>query len=140
MRIVRDEAGRHYLRRKRSSDASLVQDLETGETRYVENRRLEPVEGADPTATAAGSLTAGARRSLRPVADDRTLGLLVLVARNGPIPVRDLLDMVDLCESDLHGSVSELRAAGLLSETEVAGVRGYEVTDRAKTALSPDRE
>ena len=140
MRIVRDEEGRRYLQRKRSSDASLVRDLKTGETRYVENRRLEPVEGIDPTVKAAGSLTPEARRSLRPIADDRTLGLLVLVARNGPIPVRDLLDLLDLCESDLHGAVSELRAAGLLSETDVAGVRGYEVTDRARTALSSDRE
>ena len=68
--------------------------------------------------------------------DDRALGLLAEIESRGPIAVRDLLAAYDLCESDLHGLCAELRAAGLLAETEVAGERGYRTTERASEMLS----
>jgi predicted transcriptional regulator len=73
---------------------------------------------------------------MRAVHDDRSLGLLVIVADEGPLSVIELLDMADLCESDLHGTVTELRAADLIDEAEVNGHRGYAATDLALEALA----
>lgn len=47
----------------------------------------------------------------------------------------DLLGAYDLCESDLHGLLTEFRAAGLVVETTVYGERGYEATDAAKEGV-----
>jgi DNA-binding PadR family transcriptional regulator len=41
----------------------------------------------------------------------------------------------DFCESDLHGLLAELQAAGLITESQVAGERGYEVTEKGSVAL-----
>ncbi|MEM4781554.1 MAG: hypothetical protein QXG03_08355, partial [Halalkalicoccus sp.] len=54
----------------------------------------------------------------------------------GPRAVRELLGFETLCESDFHGTVTELRAAGLIEEREVAGERGYGTTALASEALS----
>jgi len=52
--------------------------------------------------------------------------------------VRSLLDAYDFCESDLHGRFAVLSAAGLLEETDVAGERGYRITE-CETALDAIR-
>ena len=54
--------------------------------------------------------------------------------------VRTLLDAYECCESDLHGRVTVLVAAGLLEETEVAGERGYRLTEDCKATLEAIRE
>ncbi|MFW6435455.1 MAG: DUF7346 family protein [Halovenus sp.] len=54
--------------------------------------------------------------------------LLLELAVGGPASARELLDRFDVCESDLHGAVSELRAAGVLEPTTVYGERGYRAT------------
>jgi DNA-binding MarR family transcriptional regulator len=66
---------------------------------------------------------------------DGALGLLVDLDERGPLAVRDLLGDTELCESDLHGLVGELRAAGLVAETEVDGDRCYRLTDEGRTGL-----
>ena len=81
------------------------------------------------------SSSAPVRQTMRAVHDDRSLGLLVVVADEGPLSVIELLDTADLCESDLHGAVTELRAAGLIDEAEVNGHRGYAATDAASEAI-----
>jgi DNA-binding IclR family transcriptional regulator len=65
--------------------------------------------------------------------------LLELDAR-GPVAVRTLLDGTDLCESDLHGLLAEFRAAGLVTEADASGRRGYDTTERAGAALSRLRD
>jgi hypothetical protein len=136
MRTVRDESGTHYLLLSESSDASRVLHPETGEERYVENHRLEPVDGESPLSTAARAVPDAVRTVLTAVRDDRSLGLLVDLDARGPLPVRRLLSSTDLCESDLHGMLTEFRAAGLVAETTVAGERGYETTQTASEALA----
>lgn len=136
MRSVRDETGRRYLLVKESGEASRVRDPETGEERYVENDRLEPLEGESPLSTAARGVPAPVRRVLSAVRDDRSLGLLLELDARGPLAVRTLLSRYDLCESDLHGLLAEFRAAGLLAETTVAGERGYRTTDAASEAVA----
>jgi hypothetical protein len=133
VRTVRDDAGERYLLQKRSGDACLVRDPETGEERYVDADALT-VEGRPPLVTAAEGVSESVRDSL-PVAGERAVGLLADLAARGPLGVRRMLDDYELCESDLHGALAELRAAGLLAETRVAGERGYEVTDAARDAL-----
>jgi len=98
-----------------------VQDPATGEERYVDNDELRIVDGESPLATAASGVPAPVRRTLRAVRDDRSLGLLAVVVDEGPIAAIDLLDAADMCESDLHGTITEFRAAGLIDEAEVAG-------------------
>jgi len=85
--------------------------------------------------TAADELPDGVVSLLVGVHDERTCGLLLDLERRGPRSVRDLLSAYDLCESDLHGILGELRAAGLVEEAEVAGERGYRVADETQATL-----
>ncbi|MFC7324704.1 hypothetical protein ACFQMF_08935 [Halorubrum rutilum] len=135
MQTVRDADGDTYLLVKRSAESSRVRDPATGAERYVDNDELEVVDGESPLATAASGIPAPVRRTMRAVHDDRSLGLLAVVVDEGPLPVIGLLDATDLCESDLHGTVAELRAAGLIDEVEVDGRRGYEATAAATEAI-----
>ena len=50
MRTV-DYDGDRYLLVKRSDESSLVRDPETGETAYLANDRLTPVDGESPLAS-----------------------------------------------------------------------------------------
>jgi hypothetical protein len=134
MRTVEDEDGVRYLLLKESSESSLVRDPESDERRHVPNDALEPVAGESPLATAAGAVAEPVRTLLTAVPDERALGLLLELDERGPLGVRALLEY-DLCESDLHGLLAELRAAGLVTETEVAGERGYETTEVASEGL-----
>ena len=136
MQTVEDTNERRYLLLKQSGKSSLVRDPETGEERYVENESLSPVEGASALETAANGIDGPIRALFRAVHDDRTLGLLLVLDSRGPLPVRELLAFDSLCESDFHGTMTELHAAGLVEEREIAGERGYGVTDRAQTALA----
>ena len=140
MRTVRDESGRRFLLLKESGESSLVRDPETGDEQYLPNDRLEPVEGSSPLATAAGSVPGPVRRLLTAVRDEQALGLFVELHDRGPLAVRDVLDAYDLCESDLHGVVGELRAAGLVETADVAGQRGYAVTADGEAALAALRD
>jgi len=136
MRTVRDETGKRYLLVKRSADASRVRDPTTGEERYVENARLETVEGTSPLETAASGIPASVRRIATAVRDDRSIGLLVLLVDRGPVGVRTLLDVDDYCESDLHGQLAEFRAAGLVTEATAGGERGYDATELARDGVA----
>ena len=135
MRTVEDDAGDRYILLKESGESSLVRDPESGERRHIANEALEPVAGESPLSTAAGAVPAPVRTLLTAVPDERALGLLVELEDRGPLGVRALLEY-DLCESDLHGLLAEFRAAGLVTETEVAGERGYETTERASEGLA----
>jgi hypothetical protein len=135
MQTVRDPTGRTYLLVKRSSGSSRVRDPVTGEERYVDNEDLRVVDGESPLTTAASGVPAPVRQLMRAVRDDRSLGLLAVVVDEGPIAAVDLLDATDMCESDLHGTLTEFRAAGLIDQAAVAGQRGYEATPVATEAL-----
>ena len=134
MRTVEDETGRRYLLVKRSGDSSLVRDVESGEERYLPNDELTQRDGIDPLAAAAGAVPDSVRRLLTAVHDDRGLGLVIALARQ-PRSARALLEATDLCESDLLGLLSELRAAGMVVEATVDGERGYEATEEARRAV-----
>jgi hypothetical protein len=140
MRTVRDESGKRYLLVKQSGESSCVRDPETGEETYLDNDRLETVDGASPLETAAETVPESVRTVTSAVRDDRGLGLLLELDARGPTAVRTLLSTYDLCESDLHGLLAEFRAAGLVSETTVAGERGYEPTATASEAARYLRE
>jgi hypothetical protein len=140
MRTVRDEDGIRYVLLKESGESSLVRDPETGERRHLANADLEPIEGESPLVTAARAVPAPLRQLLTAIPDERALGLLLeLDARDG-VAVRTLLAETDFCESDLHGFLVELQAAGLIGETRVAGERGYRTTETAATALARLRD
>ncbi|MFB6168730.1 MAG: hypothetical protein ABEJ43_07775 [Haloferacaceae archaeon] len=135
MRTVEDESGRRLLVVKRSAESWLVRDPESGAERYVDPADVTTVDDAAPLETAARALDADARRLVLAVRDDRALGLLCHLDASGPRSVRALMDETDLCESDLHGTVAEFRAAGLLEEVAVDGRRGYGLTDAGRKAL-----
>ncbi|MFB6096660.1 MAG: hypothetical protein ABEJ74_04665 [Haloferacaceae archaeon] len=136
MRTVRDAEGKRYLLVKESSESSRVRDPETGEERHLANDELEPAEGESPLETAAAGVPAPTRRVLTAVPNERALGLLLELVDRGPLPVVQLLDAYDLCESDLHGLLTEFRAAGLVEEAEVLGERGYDATETARTGVA----
>jgi hypothetical protein len=135
MRTVRDAAGGRYLLVKRSGESSLVRDPETGEERYLPNDELS-IEGASPLTVAAGGVPRSVRRVVTAAHSEDALGLLVELVDRGPLAARDLLSAYDLCESDLHGLLAEFRAAGLVTECEVAGERGYDATETAREAVA----
>jgi len=139
MRTVRDESGRRLILLKESGDSSLVRDPETGERRHVANEALTPVDGESPLETASRAVPESVRAVASAVHDDRSLGLLLEIDARSPVDVRTLTGAVDLCESDLHGLLSEFRAAGLVAEADAAGVRGYETTERASEGLAAMR-
>lgn len=135
MRTVETADGERYLLLKESSDATLVRDPVTGEERYIDADELTDVSGEPPLAAAASGVPAPVRRLLTAVHDEQALGLVVELADSGPVAVVDLLGAYDLCESDFHGLLSELRAAGLVAERGVAGERGYDATEAAREAV-----
>lgn len=136
MRTVRDTDGTAYLLVKQSSDSSRVRDPETGTERYVPNTDLEVVDDESPLSTAASAVDEPVRRTIRAVHDDETLGLLVELVDRGPLAAVTVLDAYDLCESDLHGRLTELQVAGLVDSTEIDGRRGYAATALAKRAIA----
>jgi len=135
MRTVRDEDGTVYVLRKESAESSLVRDPATGEERHVPNDELEAVEGESPLVTVSRAVPEAVRAVVTAAHDERALGLLLEIDDRGPVDVRSLM-AYDLCESDLHGLLAEFRAAGLVVESDVAGTRGYETTDRASAGLA----
>ncbi|WP_158057542.1 DUF7346 family protein [Halorussus halophilus] len=140
MRTVRDDDGNRYLLLKHSAESSKVRDPETDETTYLDNEELDILEDDSPLETAAGAVPSSVRKILTAVPDERALGLLLELDARGPFSVRYLLDATDLCESDLLGVLTEFRAAGLLTETRVAGERGYETTEEASAGLAVLRD
>lgn len=136
MRTVETPEGDRYLLVKRSAESSLVRDPETGEEQHLPTAELTPVD-AGPLETAAGAVPAPTRRLLTAARDEQALGLLVELRRRGPLTVRAVLSDYDLCESDVLGVLTEFRAAGLVTETEVGGERGYRLTEAGREALGP---
>lgn len=133
MRSVEHD-GERYLLVKRSRDASLVRDPETDEEQYLSNDELT-VTGDSPLSVAAAAVPEGVRRVLTAVHSEESLGLLVELDGRGTLSVREILDSYDRCESDLHGLIGELRAAGLVEERDVDGRRGYATTELASEGL-----
>lgn len=134
MRTVEDTDGSRYLLVKRSGESSRVRDPGTGEERYLPNEELSSVD-AGPLETAAQAVTEETRAVVTAIHDERALGLLLELHRRGPTPVRDLMGSYDLCESDALGILSEFRASGLVTEADVAGERGYQLTEQGETGL-----
>lgn len=140
MRTVSDESGKRYVLLKESGESSLVRDPETGDSSYVDNDRLEPVDGESPLETAAAGVSDPVRRVVTAVHDDAGVGLLADLVDRGPVAVRDMLGAYDQCESDLHGRLAELRAAGLIDEAKIGGERGYDATRTAREAMATLRD
>jgi len=136
MRTVRDSNDDRYLLVKQSGDSSLVRDPETGEERYVANDDLAVVDDESPLSTAAAGVDPAVRRLVTAAYDDQSLGLLIELVDRGPLSTVGLLDSYDLCESDLHGLLTEFRAAGLVTEADSNGQRGYNATELADDAVS----
>mgnify|MGYP000014702504 CR=1 FL=1 len=139
MQTVRDADGARYLLVKRSAESSRVRDPSTGEERYLPNDELRfDDEEADtaPLAVAVSGIPESVRGVVTAAHDEQSLGLLVELADRGPLPVVELLDAYSLCESDLHGLLTEFRAARLIEETTVHGERGYDATDVTRSAVA----
>ena len=126
--------GDRYLLVKSSTDSSLIRDPETGEERYVSNDELSVI-GDSPLVVAASGIPKARRLLLTAVHTEDILGLLIELDTAGPLSAREILDRYDLCESDLHGRITELRAADLVEETEIGGERGYGTTELASEAI-----
>ncbi|MXR50099.1 hypothetical protein GRX03_00550 [Halovenus sp. WSH3] len=135
-RPVEDDSGTRYLLLKRSSESSLVRNVETGEREHVPNDRLTGLEDASALDAILAPVPEEVRTLLSAVHDDRALAVLLELDTEGPMGVRQLLSAYEFCESDLHGLLAELQAAGLIEETTVAGERGYTATETAADALA----
>lgn len=134
MRTVEHD-GTRYLLVKQSAESSLVRDPETGEQSYLPNEELTAT-GESPLSVAARAVPDAPRRVLTAVHSEQTLGMLVELDERGPLSVREVLGRYDLCESDIHGTFGELRAAGLVEEATVDGQRGYAITELGTEGLA----
>ncbi|SIR86511.1 DUF7346 family protein [Natronorubrum thiooxidans] len=135
MKTVHDDTGKRYLLLKRSEHASLVRNPKNGNECYIQNDRLEDDTDESPLETAARTISDPVRTLLTNVHDEATLGLLIELDNRGPLGIRTLLDEYDFCESDLHGRLTVLSAAGLLEQVDIACERGYRATKTCTTAL-----
>jgi hypothetical protein len=138
-RTVEDDAGKRYLLLKESGDSSLVRDPETGERTHLPTDSLEATEQS-ALETILSPVSPAVVDLLTAVHDERALAVVLELDAEGPLAVRTLLSSYDFCESDLHGLLAELQAAGLITEVSVAGERGYETTERGAEALAVVRE
>lgn len=134
MRNARDETGAPVLVIEETADSCLVRDPVTGDRRSVPRDRLAPLD-EPPLRTAARAVPDPVRRLLTAVPHDRALGLL-LILEDEPRSVPELATVCEICESDLHGLLGELRAAGLVRETTVDGTPGYRTTDIATAGIA----
>ncbi len=132
---VMDEDGTRYILEKRSAESSRVRNPDTGEQLHLPNDELERLDGESPLVTAARAVPKQVRTLLTATHSERALGLVIELQQDGPLPVRALIEQYDLCESDLHGILGELQAAGIISETTVLGERGYELTPAGAEAV-----
>ncbi|MFB6310120.1 MAG: hypothetical protein ABEH64_02945 [Salinirussus sp.] len=128
MRTVMDQAGERYLLLKRSAEAWLVRDPQTGTERHLPAAHLSECPGTSPLEAAAAGVSSDVSEVLTEPSP-RALGLLAEIDRRGPISVRRILADYELCESDLHGLLTEFQAAGLIAEVEIGGERGYTATE-----------
>jgi len=93
------------------------------------------VTGESPLSVAASAVPEPRRRVLTAVHSEEVLGLLLELDARGPLSAREILGRYDLCESDLHGRITELRAAGLVRNADINGERGYAATELASEGL-----
>jgi len=121
MQVVTDGDAYYLLHRALGAECRLRRLL-TGETTTL------PCESLAPARVEAALAAVGDDLEDQAVGSNKAAALLLELALGGPASARELLDRFDVCESDLHGAVSELRAAGLLEQTSVYGERGYRVT------------
>jgi len=140
MRTVRTDDGDRYLLVEESPESCLLRDPDSGETHRVPTDQVAVCEDRASLSTAAAGVPDPVVAALTAVHDERSLGLLCTLVDRGPTPVRTLLDTADYCESDLHGLLTEFRAAGLVATTTVAGERGYEPTADAVAAVDHLRD
>lgn len=82
----------------------------------------------------------GAAYVVRACHADWHLEVLVALADDGPLAARDALARFDACESDLHGALTEFRAAGLVEEADVHGEAGYRLTDAGESGVDALRD
>lgn len=134
MRSARDASGEPVLVLETDGDERLVRDPATDTERWVPADGLSPA-AEPPLRTAARAVPEPVRRLLAAVPDDRALGLLVILD-GGPRTARELVAATECCESDLHGLLADLRAAGLVAETTVGDVPGYRTTGVAAAGLA----
>jgi len=85
MRTVSAADGTRYLLIKQSSETSLVRDPETGTEQYIDNDRLDVVDGESPLETAAAAIDPAVRRLLTATHNDQSLGLVVELVDRGPV-------------------------------------------------------
>lgn len=135
-RTVEDADGNRFVLEEHAKPESRVFDPATGTRRELPTEDLAPVEETPHLAAMARSLGPGSVFQFDGVHDERSLGLVLELERRGPTAVRTLLDITELCESDLHGYLGELQAGGLVRETTVQGERAYELTETATSRLS----
>lgn len=119
MRVVTD-GDCHYILQRVVGEDCHVRTLPSGET------TTQPAASLSPTDIEAALETVDDSLADERVGSNAAAGLLLELVVDGPASARGLLDRFDVCESDLHGAASELRAAGLLEPTTVHGQRGYQ--------------
>lgn len=140
MRLVRDQSGRAHVVSARDGDHLDIVDPATGRERTVPATDVDPVVDEPELPVLAAALPTDPGSPLDGIGDPRAVGLLGVLEAAGPLPATMLLAFESLCESDLHGIVGELSAAGYVEQTTVDGRSGYRTTAAAERTLAGLRD
>ena len=127
MVLVTDGDGNRYQLLKRSSSASLVQNLDTAEVRYIPNTQIDQVAEAKDA-------DCDSRPAELP-SDDAAL-ILSTIGRNGQVTSRALLESTTLCESDLFLILRELEVGELICRDELLTMTAWAPTTKGEEVIS----
>lgn len=136
MTIVEDDGGRRYLLIKRSSSASLLQSLDTGDQAYHPNKTFRVItDGHSGEPIPEEVLTLIGDTDIEST-DDRFLEVLTVLARGEPVPIRSLLDLTTLCESDLFAILRELEVRDIVETTTIGAEPARQLTADAEETIN----
>ena len=133
MVIIEDRAGTSYVLLKRSTEASLVRNLETGSIQYLPTSAFARVTTDDRTADSKVALATNFQHRIPNAAAHE---LITMLYDTGPSSVRVLLNETTLCERDFFAVTRELVLGDVLEPTDIAGEQGYALTDEARSNIT----
>lgn len=134
VRLAKGPEGAWVVVLEIESEQCRIGDLLSGESRWIRQEAVAIVDGV-PLRAIGAAVPDAARQMEAAIRSDRELGLVLVVGTVGQVSVRALLDATSACESDLNGLLAELEAGDVLERTDVAGGRGYGLTEQAMKSL-----
>lgn len=116
------------------SNQCRIREVTSGESTWVKRSGISITD--DVSLRRIGEAAPATTRDIESaIGTARGWGLVLVVGAASPVSVRALLDTTTECESDLNGLLTELEVGDILERTDVAGERGYQLTETASNVV-----